>query len=638
LCGILGFTHRNHRVSPDLVFQALELLKHRGPDQHGYFTSEIATLGATRLKILDMRAGDQPMIAEGGDTAIVFNGEIYNHLEVRRELESLGFKFRTQTDTETVLYAFLAWDVHCFSRLRGMFAVAFWTNSERRLVLARDRVGIKPLYLAHDNGDLYFASEMKAILIHPHIKRNLNVAALDVYLSLNYQAGSQTLIEGIEKLAPGTWLEWRNGTVNSQCYWSVLKEQRPITLRSATEELDWLLESAVQEHLLSDVPLGVWLSGGVDSTTILHYAARASRRRLQSFSISFRGHSFDESKYIARAARAYNTEHHEIDLNTDNDLPNAIEEFAYYADEPNADAGALPVWFLSKLTRRTATVALSGEGADELFAGYLTYRADALARAFRRFPKSALRAARRAADLLPVSDEKIGFEYKAKRFLEGSALPEARAHVFWNGTFSEEEKLRLLRLPFTGTLNAVLGVPSPREDPLSSNLKFDQKYFLPDDILMKVDRMSMAHSVEVRPPFLDHRIIEFANSLPSRLKLSGSRQKVVLKALMRDKLPRGITRRKKTGFDIPAHQWMRGALRSLVTDTLRTGGRDYGDVFRPGEISRFLQLHLERRANYGYHLWGLMILFLWMKKWRIQMAGSRSVEPQLAQSGVPVSR
>lgn len=348
--------------------------------------------------------------------------------------------------------------------------------------------------------------------------------------------------------------------------------------------------------------------------------------------MSFQGRSFDESKYIGEAARTYDTEHHEIDLNGDSDLSSAIEEFAYFSDEPNADAGALPVWYLSKLTRRSATVALSGEGADELFGGYLTYRADALAQPMRRLPQAALRAARWAAGWLPVSDEKIGWEYKVKRFLEGSLLPPARAHVYWNGTFSDADRRQLLKVPDSRALDKILRTPPSHGDPLRAHLWFDQMYYLPDDILMKVDRMSMAHSIEVRPPFLDHRLIEFANALPSRLKMNGANQKVVLKALMRSKLPPAITQRKKIGLDIPAHEWLRGPLRPLLIETLQAAKQDFGDLFEQAQIDRFLQLHLSRRANVGYHLWGLMILLLWMKKWRIQIAGSRSLQPQLAQS------
>jgi len=622
LCGIVGFTEKGWRADPDRIHQATATLIHRGPDQQGVFSSRLCSLGATRLKILDLAAGDQPITSSDGDTVIVFNGEIYNHLELRPELEALGYRFLSRCDTETVLYAFLAWDTACFSRMRGMFAVALWRKSTRRLVLARDRMGIKPLYLAKYGEDLIFGSELKAILVHPEIERRLSMEGLDCFLSLNYVPCPWTLVDGVEKLPPGSWYEWHDGQVRSECYWK-LPQAAPRTrdLGSAKEELDFLLQQSVREHLLSDVPLGVWLSGGVDSSTILHYAAATNHARLKTFSISFHGHSFDETDYIQRVVSHYGTDHEQLDLTPQEDLQGAIEQFAYYSDEPSADAGALPVWFLSRMCKTHATVALSGEGADEIFAGYLTYRANQLARIARTMPATALRLALEGSQLLPVSDEKIGLEYKLKRFLEGCLLSPERAHVHWNGTFSEAAKADLLQRALPNALNGLLeGLASSlgSHHGLYPYLAFDQQYYLADDILVKSDRMSMAHAVEVRPPFLDHRIVEFASTLPDTLKMRGSRQKLLLKELMRDKLPQSILNRKKIGFDIPAHEWLRGSLRPLLLDTLKEGLSAHADLFRADTIENYVRLHMERRANLGYHLWGLMILFLWMKQWRIQ--------------------
>ncbi|MFZ3216033.1 MAG: asparagine synthase (glutamine-hydrolyzing) [Candidatus Acidiferrales bacterium] len=626
LCGIAGFTHKNWSPDSDRIRRAAATLVHRGPDQQGVFQSQLCSLGATRLKIIDLEGGDQPIIAQNGDAVIVFNGEIYNHLELRAELETLGHRFRSHSDTETILHAFLEWDTRCFSRLRGMFAIALWTESARRLVLARDRLGIKPLYLARLGQDLLFGSELKALFIHPEVERHLSLAGLDCYLSLNYVPCPWTLVEGIEKLPPGHWLEWRDGKVQSDCYWQLpFESPRNWTLDSAKEQLDSLLQQSTREHLLSDVPLGVWLSGGVDSSTILHYAAQASTSRLKTFSISFRGRSFDESAYIRQVVDHYQTEHEELDLTPEADLAGAIQEFAYYSDEPTADAGALPVWFLSKMCKRSTTVALSGEGADELFGGYLTYRANALAQRSRHLPSSVARLAIQAIGHWPVSDDKISFEYKLKRFLEGSLMAPERAHAFWNGTFSDAGKRSLLQTPLPPALDAILAELRAKlnsADPLAPYLWFDQKYYLPGDILTKVDRISMAHSVEVRPPFLDHRIVEFAATLPASLKIRGSRQKFILKQLMQDKLPPAVLQRKKVGFDIPAHQWLRGPLRSLLTDTVNAGLAEHPGLFQSKAVQSLLQAHMERRANFGYHLWGLLILFLWMKEWRIQATPS----------------
>ena len=624
MCGIVGFTHKDGLPRPERITAATATLVHRGPDQQGVYESHYCSLGATRLAILDLAGGDQPIKANGGDSVIVFNGEIYNHLEIRAELEKLGHSFHSHCDTETVLHAFLEWDTASFQKLRGMFAIAIWTESKRRLVLARDRVGIKPLYVMRQGEELYFGSELKAILAHPEIERRISLPALDCYLALNYIPAPWTMIDGITKVMPGTWVEWVDGAMRSDSYWT-LPTPRPekMTLGAACEELDGLLQQSVREHLLSDVPLSVWLSGGLDSSTILHYASQATTSKVKTFSISFRGRSFDESSYIATMAKKYDTEHEELDLNPgEQDLESAIQEFAYYSDEPSADAGALPLWFLAKLSRTQTEVALSGEGADELFGGYLTYRASRIAANLRHIPSVALRLGQTLMQAWPVSDDKIALEYKIKRMLAGSLMSAERGHVFWNGTFSDPEKRQLVadQLPFAlddvlANLRTQLG---GNDSDLNAYLWFDQKYYLADDILVKSDRISMAHSVEVRPAFLDHRIVEFANRLPASFKVSGSRQKIVLQQLMSDKLPQTILHRPKVGFDIPAHDWLRGPLRNLAVETLRAGAKEYPGLFRASVIEGHLQDHLERRVNIGYHLWGLMILLLWMKKWNVQ--------------------
>ena len=364
LCGIAGFTHKNRIAPQGRIQQALDTLHHRGPDQQGTFCTESFSCCAARLKIIDLQCGNQPILENSGEWGIVFNGEIYNHVELRAELEKLGHRFSSHSDTETVLKAFLQWDIGCLARLRGMFAFAVWNKPQKRLLLARDRLGIKPLYYALAGENLFFGSELKAIFVHPEVQRNLSLEGLDCYLALNYVPCPWSLVDGIRKVPPGEWLEWEDGKVTTGSYWELpYGNIRPLTLDEAKEELDVLMAQAVKEHLLSDVPLGVWLSGGVDSTSILHYAAKASSSRLKTFSISFRGRSFDETQYVHRAVEEYDTDHDEMDLNPSVDLQSAIEEFAYYSDEPSADAGALPVWYLSKLCKQNNTGALSGEGA-----------------------------------------------------------------------------------------------------------------------------------------------------------------------------------------------------------------------------------------------------------------------------------
>jgi asparagine synthase (glutamine-hydrolysing) len=609
-----------------VLTSGLNCLVHRGPDHQGRFVSGQISIGATRLRILDLEAGDQPFLSPDKDVVVIFNGEIFNHREIRAELESERFHFRTHCDTEVVLHAFQRWGSTCFSRFRGMFAIAVWVQSEHRLILARDRMGIKPLYYCLKDGEVYFGSELKCIFAHPDVPRRLCLQGLNCYLSLNYVPGPYTLIEGIEKVMPGHVLEWQNGRRSVRSTIVSAPSEPPSSIEEAHEQLDWLLTQSVGEQLVSDVPVGIWLSGGLDSSTVLHYAARAYPRRLRTFSITFRGRSFDESRHTGEISRRYGTEHSEFDLSPSPELADAVEQISYYSDEPSADAGALPVWFLAQMSRKDVTVLLSGEGADELFAGYLTYRADRYGAAARRLPAFMRKAALAAAGLLPVSDEKISFEYKVKRFLQGSLLAPELAHVFWNGTFCETEKRNLFCYADSKPLAGIVAAEECGSR-LQRSLAFDQRYYLPDDILYKVDRISMAHSLEVRPPFLDPRIVDFANNLPDHFKLRGSESKVILRRLMKSRLPNSTVRRPKVGFDIPIHDWFRGALKPLLLDTLCEEAVSSSKLFRWAAVERLLREHLERRANWGYHLWGLVILLIWMRRWKIELPSAVTTLP-----------
>lgn len=624
MCGILGYSHIANPLPAGVLSSALRALVHRGPDHQGTFSSELISLGATRLRILDLDAGDQPLFSSDRNVVVIFNGEVFNCKALRAELEAEGFGFETRCDTEVVLNAFLRWGISCFSRLRGMFAIAIWVRSEGRLILVRDRMGIKPLYYCLQDGEICFGSELKCIFMHPAVRRNISLSGLNCFLSLNYVPGPFTLVEGILKLMPGHYLEWHNGHCVVRSYVPALVAARvPSSVDAACDELDGLLMQALKEQLVSDLPVGIWLSGGLDSSAILHYASKANRRPLQTYSITFRGRSFDESKYISEVSSHFGTRHSEFDLSAEADLVDAIERIAYYSDEPGADAGALPLWFLAHMTSRDVTVVLTGEGSDELFGGYLTYQADRYSTMARKIPSRLRRAALAFALHLPVSDDKISFEYKVKRFLQGSLLSPELAHVFWNGTFSEAEKQRLFLFADPGPLAAVLeGTADGRG--LQRYLDFDQRYYLPDDILYKVDRISMAHSLEVRPPFLDERIVEFAASLPDRFKLRGCQSKYVLRRLMRDKLPRTVLRRPKIGFDVPIHEWLRGVLRPLLLDTLSQEAVSATGLFHWPAVKQQLSAHLERRTNLGYHLWGLMVLLIWMKRWKIELASEEA--------------
>jgi asparagine synthase (glutamine-hydrolysing) len=620
MCGIAGFSHLRKPLPAGVLTHAVDSITHRGPNQKAKFEREEVSLGATRLAILDIAGGDQPIFSADRDAVIVYNGEVFNFVELRQDLEREGAVFHTHCDTEVILQAYLHWGDACFARLRGMFAIAIWTQSQRRLVLARDRMGIKPLYYYQQDGEVYFGSELKCIFAHPDVPRRICLDGLNCYLSLNYVPAPYTLVEGIVKLRPGEMLEWRAGTCSTRSYLPPkAKLAAPTSIDAACEELDDLMQKSVKEEMVSDVPLGVWLSGGLDSSTVLHYAAAASPNRIHTFGVTFQGRTFDESRYIREVSHHFGTNHTEFDLNTEAELADAIEQIAYYSDEPSADAGAVPLWFLAKMTARDVTVILTGEGGDELFAGYLTYQANRYSDIARRFPSPLLKAGLAAANLLPVSDDKISFEYKVKRFLQGSLMHPGKAHLFWNGTFSDDEKEQLFRYADVAPLAGMLRDLRPGRD-LGRFLEFDQRYYLADDILYKVDRISMAHSLEVRPPFLDDRIVDFANRLPDDFKLRGAESKYVLRRLMEKKLPHSVLHRPKIGFDIPIHEWFRGVLRPLLEDTLTEEAVTSTGLFHWPYVRRLLDDHLERRANLGYHLWGMLVLFIWMKRWNIETA------------------
>lgn len=621
MCGILGYTHLSKALPSEVLENSLLSLVHRGPDQQGSFTSEHVSLGATRLRIHDLAEGDQPVYSPDRNVVIVFNGEIFNHRELRAQLEARGFPSRTRCDTEVVLNAYLCWGTRCFTRLRGMFAVAIWNQAQRKLILARDRVGIKPLYYYLHDGEVYFGSELKCILAHPEIPRKIDLSGLNCFLSLNYVPGPFTLVEGITKLMPGHLLEWQQGRVHIESFVPPAERKAaPKSIEEAEEELDSLLAQSVREQLDSDVPVGVWLSGGLDSSSVLYYAHQAQHKQLHTFSVTFQGRSFDESSYIRKVSDHFGTQHTEFDLQSDADLTSVIESMSYYSDEPGADAGAIPLWFLAKMTRQQVTVALSGEGSDELFGGYLTYKANHYRQIAQRVPRFLRKLALGVAGYAPVSDDKISFEYKVKRFLQGSLLSPELAHIFWNGTFSQEEKKNLFHCIDPEPLGSMLD-NMPAGSGLQRYLDFDQQYYLPDDILYKVDRISMAHAVEVRPPFLDDRIVEFAARLPEHFKLTSKESKIVLRRLMRNKLPASILQRPKVGFDIPVHDWLRTTLKPLLLDTLTRDVIRSSQLFSWPYVERLLSEHLNRKANWGYHLWGLMTLFLWMRRWNIETPG-----------------
>ena len=609
-------------------------LVHRGPDQQGIFTSNLFSLGAARLKIIDLECGNQPILEKDGKSGIVFNGEIYNHLQVRAELEKLGHTFTSHSDTETVLKAFLQWDTQCFARLRGMFAFAVWNVPQKRIVLARDRMGIKPLYFARTGDDLYFGSELKAILSQSEIERRLSREALDCYLSLNYIPSPFTLIDGIRKVPPGSWMEWKDGEITTNRYWQLpYGEIREISLEDAKEQLDTLLTESIREHLLSDVPLGVWLSGGIDSTSILHYAAAASSSRLKSFSISFRARSFDESSYIRMGVQEYGTDHDEMDLNPGVDLASAIEEFAYYSDEPSADAGALPVWFLSKLCKRKTTVALSGEGADELFGGYPSFRATPylakLLAVARLLPERAGEAISQA--LLEIQRYARGPNRadKLRKIAAVFSHPEALPHAYFFARmlFTPRQTERLLSHSMiamhreNGLGDAVSWRHSLEQLVRCAKIfrgqsvisYLEMRAYMLNTLLRDTDSMSMHHSLEIRVPLLDRALVEFVQALPDKAKARARTPKALLAEAVKDLLPAEILRQPKRAFTLPWEHWLRGKLGTDVACGLETLTPSLALILDSEAVQSVWRRFLGRQTGWA-RPWSLFVLNEWVRR------------------------
>ena len=617
MCGICGIVEFDPSapVQETLVRAMCSVLQHRGPDDEGVFLGAGVGIGARRLSIIDIEGGHQPLANEDGTVWAAQNGEIYNFLDLRAELEAKGHAFRTRCDTEVLVHAYEQYGRDLVERLNGMFAFAIWDAPARQLLLVRDRVGIKPLFYYHDAERLVFGSEIKAILQHPSAPRDLDLVGLHHYLTLSYAPAPFTLLKGIRKLPPGHALRLYDGRVEVFQYWNV--EPSADAARDALEPriVDELRES-VRRRLISDVPLGIFLSGGIDSSAVAALAAQVSPERVKTFSIGFEERSFSELEFARLTAERIGSEHRELVVRCD--VEDLVPKLVWHNDEPSADSSMVPTYFLCKFAREHVTVALSGDGGDELFGGYETYVAHKAARAYRRLPAPMRWAMRRVCSALPVSPRKVSFEFKAKRFVRRAELGLGRAHFMWNGLFAEDEKRRLYRpevaeaLRNADTFDAFAPYLSgDQERQLGSYLHADFKLYLPDDILVKVDRMSMANSLEVRTPFLDHHVVELAASIPAALRVKGFEKKHILKRALAGLLPRQTLYRKKQGFSIPIYLWIRNELRSLVTDALSPSRiRDQG-IFEPAAIEALLHDHLSGRQNNGFEIWALLIFSLW---------------------------
>jgi asparagine synthase (glutamine-hydrolysing) len=620
MCGIAGTLRlRSEPVTRDEVARMCAVLRHRGPDDEGIHVDGAVGIGMRRLSIIDLATGRQPLANEDGTVWTVFNGEIYNFPELRTELAARGHVFATASDTEVIVHLYEEHGTGFVERLRGMFALAVWDARRRRLVLARDRLGIKPLYYAQTVKGLLFGSELKALLA-AGLRRDVDRQALHDYLSLGYVPGPRTIFAGARKLPPAHLLICERGTVTVRPYWSLAYRPAPAwSDAEAAARLRDLLRDTVRRHLMSDVPLGVFLSGGVDSSTLVALMREIGGGPIRTFSIGFDEASYDELGVAREVARRFGTEHHELVVRPDavDLVPALVRAF----DEPFADSSAVPVYCVSRLAREHVTVVLSGEGGDEVFAGYDTYTAGRLAELYRRLPATLSRRLLPAlVRRLPVSHRRVSFDYKAKRFVAGALRPPADAHYAWKEVFSEEAKAALYA---PGAPAAAPSVRLYREafagcdaaDALTRLQHVDQAIYLPDDILVKADRMTMANSLEGRVPFVDHPVVEFAASLPARLRLRGLTKKYVLKRALSGRLPERVLRGPKRGFNVPIPLWLAGELRDLVHDVLSDKRVREGGFFEPAAVTALVEEHERRRHDRSRQLWSLLVFTLWCEEY-----------------------
>jgi asparagine synthase (glutamine-hydrolysing) len=600
-----------------------ERMTHRGPDSEGLMVGTGVALGMRRLAIIDLQTGEQPAVSEDGLVSVILNGEIYNYRELRARLEKLGHRFRSESDTEVLPHLYEEHGTEMVSHLNGMFALAVWDARRRRLFIARDRFGEKPLYWGVFNRTFLFASEPKVLLAHPSVHPSLNLDALRQYLSFDYVPAPHSIYEGIKKLPAAHTLTVEDGRVDVQPYWRLsYKTREPVpTEKEAAEELGNLIEDSVRMRLVSDVPLGVLLSGGVDSSTVAAMAVRSSPKKVKTFSISFAETSFDESAYAWAVAKFLGTDHHEERLSVDK-AANLVGEIGSWMDEPFADSSLVPTYLLSSFTHKHVKVALGGDGGDELFAGYEMYPAHNWARIYAWFPRFLHRAVvERVVRHLPVKTKNLSLDFRARRFVRGMNYEGVARHHVWFGSFTPDEQEVLLTADARGRSDGdiyrearrLLAEDCDADNTVERMQSLDTRLYLAEDILTKVDRASMAVSLEVRAPFLDPRVAEYAASLPVGYKLRGLTKKYILKRAIGHLLPPFITYRSKKGFGMPIAEWLKKPLRPLARDLLSPERISKAGLFNADYVERLQDEHERGAANHSKLLWTLLMFELWHK-------------------------
>ncbi|HMO79317.1 MAG TPA: asparagine synthase (glutamine-hydrolyzing) [Pyrinomonadaceae bacterium] len=649
MCGITGWINlkqsdSNHDAEA-VLHSMCERIVHRGPDSEGLWLDDRVALGMRRLSIIDLKTGDQPVFNCDRSVVVMMNGELYNYREVRAELEKKGHKFTTRSDTEILPHLYEEYGEGLLDHINGMYAFSLWDTRAKKLIIARDRFGEKPLYYGVFDGKLMWASEPKAMLAHPSVKPELDLNALRHYISFDYVPAPMSIYQGIQKLPAAHVLAVENGEVKARRYWdlnwsadtpvrmSVASTRRDPngqvsiaggtgdadkSVRAPSEELKDLLSDAVRMRLVSDVPLGILLSGGIDSSTVAAFAVQHATERVKTFSIGFEEDSFDESKYARRVANHLNTEHYEDRLSAEK-AGDLISEIGKWLDEPMSDGSLIPTYLLARFVRKHVTVALGGDGGDELFAGYPMYYGHKVAARYLALP-AIIRSGliEPLVNALPVSTKNLSFEYKAKRFVRASKYDEVARHHSWFGSFSLDQHEQLFTNDvlehtdadvYRGVRELVGG--SDAKNIIEQMQYADINYYLAEDILTKVDRAAMAVSLETRAPFLDPRIGQFAASIPVEYKLKGKSGKVILKEAMKEILPHDILHRPKKGFGIPIAEWLKGRLNPLMREMLSPDRLKKQGLFNAEYVQKLIYEHESAAASHHKELWTLLVFQIW---------------------------
>ena len=622
MCGICGqFLFDDSAMASESLLRAmLAEMVHRGPDDEGTYLSGPVGLAMRRLSIIDVAGGQQPIFSEDKSKVLIFNGEIYNYLELQEDLRKRGHEFRTQADTEVIIHLYEEKGPRCVEELNGMFSFAIWDAGERKLMLARDRIGIKPLHYYVNGKMLLFASEINSLLACPQVPRDLDTEAIDDYFTFFFIPGQRSVYRSIRKVPPAHTFCWRDGNVERNRYWQ-LRYDRPTpysSLDELAEAYRHQLQRSIRLQLRSDVPLGVFLSGGLDSGSLAAAVANTTGQHLKTFTVSFDHPSYDESAYARTTAERYGTEHYEFRLRPDD--MHAVTELIPYFGEPFGPFTIVQGYLISKFSRDHITVALAGDGGDELFGGYQTYIASRWVRHYLRLPKFLrIGLLRRIARLLPVSEELMSLDFKIREFVRGAEMYRCGRNMAWKVIFSDAEKQLLLTDSFRRQLPARdpfqhvrdLEAQAGSATDLQQAMYVDLSMFLPDCVLNQTDRMSMAISQEVRVPILDHELVEFAAAVPDEYKLHHGHTKRLVRYALKDWLPEGVLRKPKTGFTTPVPIWIRNELKEFVQDILSPAAIERTGMLNADYVEALLEEHITGRADHSRRIWSLVHFVLW---------------------------